>query len=304
MTLTQKYIWLLDIIHKSGESGITFRDISTRWVSDHNLSDRPLDRATFNRWKDGIQEQFKIVIVNEKKPPYRYSILDPEIIEGNKMNKWLLDSVSVGTTLLGNLDIQDKILLEEIPSGRAHLATIVSALKHNHKVQITYRSFGKIYSSTFAIEPLCVKLYNNRWYVVGNSYPDGEQRRYTYGLDRIEETRELKEVFPYPEDFNTKEYFHDYIGVSRWADPVEGPIKFRVYNPHKYYIMSLPIHHSQRLLVDEGDYAEFEVNVAPTEEFFMEMLRGGSWIEVLSPKEVVDQMKGWVEELYSVYNKK
>ena len=69
------------------------------------------------------------------------------------------------------------------------------------------------------------------------------------------------------------------------------------------YIMSLPLHHSQRLLVDEGDYAEFEVKVAPTEEFFMEMLHGGSWIEVLSPKEVVDQMKGWVEDLYNVYNK-
>jgi predicted DNA-binding transcriptional regulator YafY len=195
-------------------------------------------------------------------------------------------------------------LLEEIPSGRANLATIVSAMKHNHKVQLTYRGFGKIYSSTFAIEPLCVKLYNNRWYVVGDSYPYGERKRNTYGLDRIEETNELKEVFAYPEDFNAAEYFHDYIGVSRWTVPFEEPIKFRVYNPHKYYIMSLPIHHSQRLLVDEGDYAEFEVKVAPTEEFFMEMLHGGSWIEVLSPKEVVDQMKGWVEELYNVYNKK
>lgn len=46
----------------------------------------------------------------------------------------------------------------------------------------------------------------------------------------------------------------------------------------------------------------FEVSVAPTEEFFMEMLRGGSWIEILSPVEVVDQMKGWVEGLYNVYN--
>ncbi len=303
MTQTEKYIWLLNTIHQSRSRGISLREISNKW-RDYMSTEKPLDRATFNRWKAAVELQFHVNIECNAKGGYRYYIANPEDINEDRVRKWLLDSVSTGSTLLGNLDIKDRILLEEIPSGRANLATIVSAMKHNHKVQLTYRGFGKIYSSTFAIEPLCVKLYNNRWYVVGDSYPYGERKRNTYGLDRIEETNELKEVFAYPEDFNAAEYFHDYIGVSRWTVPFEEPIKFRVYNPHKYYIMSLPIHHSQRLLVDEGDYAEFEVKVAPTEEFFMEMLHGGSWIEVLSPKEVVDQMKGWVEELYNVYNKK
>ncbi|WP_301425223.1 YafY family protein [Bacteroides caecimuris] len=303
MTQTEKYIWLLNTIHQSRSRGISLREISDKW-RDYMSTEKPLDRATFNRWKTAVELQFHVNIECNTKGGYRYYITNPDDINDDRVRKWLLDSVSTGTTLLSNLDIKDRILLEEIPSGRANLATIVSAMKHNHKVQITYRGFGKIYSSTFAIEPLCVKLYNNRWYVVGDSYPNGEWRRSTYGLDRIEETIELKEEFAYPQDFDAKEYFHDYIGVSRWVDPVEEPIRFRVYNPHKYYIMSLPIHHSQRLVVDEGDYAEFEVKVAPTEEFFMEMLHGGSWIEVLSPKEVVDQMKGWVEELYNVYNKK
>lgn len=302
MTQTEKYIWLLNTIHQSRDRGISLKEISDKW-RDYMSTEKPLDRTTFNRWKAAIELQFKIDIKCNKSVGYRYYIARPEDIEDDKVRKWLLDSVSMGTTLLNSLDIKDRILLDEIPSGRANLATIVAAMKHNHRLQITYRGFGKIYSSTFAIEPLCVKLYNNRWYVAGDSYPYGEHKRLIYGLDRVEEAIDLKETFTFPEDFDAAEYFNDYIGVSRWADPIQEPIKFRVYNPHKYYIMSLPIHHSQRLLVDEGDYAEFEVKVAPTEEFFMEMLRGGSWIEVLSPKEVVDQMKEWIDELYNVYNK-
>ncbi|MCM1450724.1 MAG: WYL domain-containing protein [Clostridium sp.] len=302
MTQTEKYIWLLNTIHQSRSKGLTLREISDKW-RDYMSTDKPLDRATFNRWKDAVGLQFHVDIECNAKDGYRYYIANPEEIDDDKVSKWLLDSISIGTTLQGNLDIKDRILLEEIPSGRSYLATIITAMKHNHKAQIAYRGFGKASGSKFAIEPLCVKLYNNRWYVVGDSYPKGERQRRIYGLDRIEELIELNEAFSFPEDFDAEEYFNDYIGVSRWAEPIDDPIKFRVYNPHKHYIMSLPIHHSQRLVVDEGDYADFEVKVAPSEEFFMEMLHGGSWIEVLSPTEVVEQMKGWVEELYNVYNK-
>lgn len=304
MTKTEKYIWILKTIHDSkSRGGISLRDISEKW-KDKMSTDKPLNRTTFSRWIDEIGLQFGVTIKPEKRPPYRYYIEDPETIDNDKVSKWLVDSVSMGTTLMNNLDIKNRILPEEIPSGHSHLATIITAMKRNHKVQITYRGFGKICNSTFAIEPLCVKLYNNRWYVVGDNYPYGIWHRSTYGLDRIEEAHEINETFSFPDDFDAEEYFNDFIGVSRRVSPIEDPIRFRVYNPHRYYIMTLPIHHSQRLLVDEGDYAEFEIKVAPTEEFFMEMLHAGSMIEVLEPKEVVDEMKRWVNDLYNVYNRK
>lgn len=96
-------------------------------------------------------------------------------------------------------------------------------------------------------------------------------------------------------------YIGDCIGVSRRSAAETQTIRFRVYEPHKNYIKTLPIHHSQALIVDEGEYAEFVARVAPTEESFIEMLQGGSWIEVLSPDEVVDEMKQWVKDLYNVY---
>lgn len=300
MTQTEKYIWLLNTIHQSRSRGITLKEISDKW-QDYMSTEKGLDRATFNRWKAGIELQFHVIIECHKHGGYRYYVANPEDIDEDRLSKWLLDSVSMGTTLMGSLDLKDRILLDEIPSGRDNLTTIITAMKHNHKVQITYRGFGKIYASTFAIKPLCVKLFKKRWYVVGESYFNNKWQQLTYGLDRIEEVTELNETFTFPEDFDAQEYFGDCIGVSRRSATETQPIRFRVYEPHKNYIKTLPIHHSQTLIVDEGEYAEFEVRVAPTEEFFIEMLQGGSWIEVLSPDEVVDEMKQWVKDLYNVY---
>ncbi len=305
MTQTQKHIWLLNTILRSGERGLSRREISDKWLKDQNLSDKPLDRTTFDRWKNAIQEQFHIKIENENKPPYRYHIANPEVIKGDKVSKWLLDSLSMGTTLMGGIGLKHRILLEQIPSGHEHLATIITAMKSNHRIQITYRGFGSYYSSTFPISPLCVKLYKNRWYVVGQCFYKGQWREIIYGLDRIEEASVLDDTFSYPEDFNAEDYFDGTLGVSLYEKVKIETIRIRVEYPHAHYVKTLPIHPSQKLIIDEeGEYAEFDITVRPTEEFFMEMLHGGAWIEVLSPAHVVEQMKGWVNDLYDIYNRK
>lgn len=300
MTQTEKYIWLLNTIHRAG--AISLKDLSERW-KEYMSTDKPLDRATFNRWKEAIGLQWNINIDCKRRGGYKYYISNPEEIDEDKLKKWLVDSFSVGNALMEALNIKNRILLEHVPSGHTHLTTIVSAMKGNRKLEIEYRGFAKQYSSRFPINPLCVKLYKNRWYVVGENCYYGEWRKTIYALDRIENARELSETFTMPEDFDANEYFADYIGVSRRTNVKPELIRIKVWEPHKYYIMSLPIHHSQRLILDKGEYAEFELTLAPTEEFFMEMLHGGSWIEVLSPPKVVAQMKDWVNELYYVYNK-
>ena len=43
----------------------------------------------------------------------------------------------------------------------------------------------------------------------------------------------------------------------------------RAYRDHIPYMNSLPLHHSQRLLEDNGEYADFELFLAPTFDFIM-----------------------------------
>ena len=141
--------------------------------------------------------------------------------------------------------------------------------------------------------------------MVGQCFYREQWQEIIYGLDRIEEARVLDETFKYPKDFNAEDFFDGTLGVSLYEKVKIETIRIRVEYPHAHYVKTLPIHPSQKLIVDEiGDYAEFDITVRPTEEFFMEMLHGGAWIEVLSPDHVVEQMKGWVNDLYNVYNRK
>ena len=45
----------------------------------------------------------------------------------------------------------------------------------------------------------------------------------------------------------------------------------------QYYLNSLPLHHSQRLIEDCGEYADFELYLSPTYDFIMKLLQSGRW---------------------------
>ena len=123
MTQLQKYIWLIDTIRSHGK--ISHKDLSDEWERDKNLSDyKPLHRGTFNRWRDAIADRFGIIIECQKSGGYLYYIANPEDIEDNKLKQWMLDTFAVGNIVGDNLALKDRILIDEIPSGRSHLQSI------------------------------------------------------------------------------------------------------------------------------------------------------------------------------------
>lgn len=135
---------------------------------------------------------------------YLYYISNPEDIDEDKLKKWMLDSFAVGNIIGENLSLKGRILVDEIPSGRDHLTTILDAMKENRVVNITYRPFKKERNYTFPIEPYCVKLFDNRWYVLGHNNRDEIK---IYALDRLESVEPTSTLFKLPKDFDATEYF-------------------------------------------------------------------------------------------------
>lgn len=66
-------------------------------------------------------------------------------------------------------------------------------------------------------------------------------------------------------------------------------------------MQSLPLHKSQKLLCDEGGYADFELYLAPTYDFIMKLLHTGAMIEVLEPASLRKTIKGWISDMYQLY---
>ena len=298
MNQLPKYTWLIETIRRAGK--ISHKELSEKWQSHKELSDcRPLSRATFNRWREAIYDQFSIMIDCQKTGGYLYYIANPRDIDDDKLRKWMLDSYAVGNVIGENLSLKGRILVDEIPSGRDHLTTILEAMKDNRVVTITYQSFKKLQSHTFPIEPYCVKLFENRWYVVAHNTHYDDIR--LYGLDRIENVEVTGETFKLPKDFDAEEYFSTAHGIVVGTGEKPEKIVLRANEAHKPYMKSLPLHHSQRLIEDAGEYADFELFLAPTYDFVMRLLSVGSMVEVIEPAHLRRTMRGWISDMYQLY---
>ena len=295
MTQEQKYVWLIKTIYDAKE--ISLEDISLKWRDDNGYGpDYKLPRATFYRWKNAIWEQHGIYIVGSQSTK-KFSIDNPEVIEKGSVIKWMLDTLATGTLINENLDMSNRILVSHIPSGNDYLKPIIEAMKENRKIEIEYRQFGNDYSSTFPIEPYCVKLFEGRWYVLGkNNF--GKIR--VYCLDRIKDLNTLDETFKLPKDFDAA--FESHYGVVIGNDIKRRHIVLRVFGVQKDYIESLPLHESQELIAETEKYADFSLYIAPTFDFQQKLLSFGSSVEVIKPIELRNEMKNWIAEMAKLYN--
>lgn len=298
MTQLQKYTWLIETIRRAGK--ISHRDLSDKWERCKDLSDcKPLHRATFNRWRDAIFSQFGIIIDCQRVGGYLYYIANPEDIDEDELKKWMLDSFAVGNLIGENLSLKDRILVDQIPSGRDYLTTILEAMKENRVINIEYKAFKYSRSFKIPVEPYCVKLHENRWYMLGHNLSKDTIR--LYGLDRIESMEITEQEYKLPKDFSASEYFSNYFGIVTDDRVKPERVILRADKNHTPYLKSLPLHHSQRLIEDTGEYADFELYLSPTYDFVMKLLQTGAMIEVIEPVSLRKAMKGWIYEMHELY---
>lgn len=298
MNQLQKYSWLIDTIRCAGK--ISHKDLSDLWERNKELSDsKPLHRSTFNRWRDAIFSQFGIIISCDKTGGYLYYIENPEDIHDDRLKKWMLDYFGVGSVISEYSSLKDRIVVEEIPSGRDHMTAILKAMQNDHIILISYRPFNTDYCYTFTVEPFCLRLFENRWYLLGRDNRDDIR---IYSLDCIESVEETSEVFKLPKGFSADKFFSKRYGVviGQNVEPVS--IVVRVNEHHKNFFKAHPLHHSQRLIEDCGEYADFELLLSPTYDFVMRLLQVGPMVEVISPDSLRETIKDWISDMFNIYS--
>lgn len=295
--LLKRYLWLIDTLKRNGE--LTFDEIADKWdTSSVNDSGSVLTKRTFYNHCQAIARHFGIDIECRRGRGLNlYRIVNPETIEENSLTKWALDSFSLGELLLGNADIVDKILLEDIPSGREWLEPLLTSLQQNREVDLTYENFVgiKFYG---IVCPLCVKLFKRRWYVLTQL---ADRRMRIFSLDRIKSLELTNQKFNYPEDFSPEEYFHDVFGIIAGVDRNVENIEIRAYAELPGYLRSLPIHHSQKELKSKDGHADFSLRLIPTFDFIQELLLHRDQLEVLQPPSLREEITELISKMKSRY---
>lgn len=295
--LLKRYLWLIDTLKRNGE--LTFEEISAKWDSSStNDNGSKLTKRTFYNHCQAVARHFGILIECRRGRGLNlYSIANPEAIEENSLTKWVLDSFSLGELLLGNKTISEKILLEDIPSGREWLEPILQALQSNKEMEIEYENFvGAKFSGR--VQPLCVKLFKRRWYVL--TLLDNDRNR-IFSLDRVRNLKVSDRTFDYPKGFSAAEYFQNYFGIIAGIEQKVENIKIRTYAELPGYLRSLPIHHSQRELESKDGHTDFSLRLVPTFDFIQELLLHRDQLEVLEPQTLRDEISILIARMARLY---
>lgn len=288
-------MWLISTIYDAGK--ISFKDIASKWNNAYiNDLRQPLKLRTFHNHRNAILMQFGVVIECQRGSNLYY-IDNPDALENDSINQWLLDSFAVSNLLMDNRSISDRIILEDVPSGRYYLEIITSAMRDNHQIVIDYEDFFGNTIQGLKINPYFIRLFKRRWYVMALVLPEKEIHR--FGLDRIKHIEVLESKFTYPKDFSPQDYYRDYYGVFHDAKPMT--IRVKAYCEKPYYLRSLPLHHSQREIESNADYTIFEYKIAPTYDFIQEVLSHGNQLEVISPDAFRQQVKAIIQEMRDFY---
>jgi len=280
---------------------ITFEEICERWCkSSLNEGEDDLPRRTFHSHRTAIEQMFDINIDCDKRGGYKYYINNSDDLEKGGVRSWLINSFAVNHLINESHKLKHRILFERIPSGQLYLTPIIEAMRDGLTLEITYCSFWRDESTTFEIEPYCVKIFRQRWYVVARN-PCYDTLR-IYSLDRMSGLRATETPFKLPEHFDPEAIFDHSFGIILSGEVVPCTVQLRVSGVKRRYLQTLPLHPSQEETQTLEDHSIFSYFIAPTFDFRQELLSHGDEVEVLSPDWFRAEMKEIAQNMNRLYS--
>lgn len=296
--LFREYIWLVNTIYKARK--ISLSEINDKWIETEMSGGVEFSRTTFHRHKIAIEEMFGIYIDCDRKDGFKYYIGNEYVLQENSVQNWMLSTLSVSSLLAESMSLNERILLENVPSGGEKLNMLIKAMKESRKISITYRRYGGHATRTFDIEPYCVKLFGQRWYLLGRFADRGFA---TFSLDRMLEVEMNDEKFKIDEDFDAASNFSDCFGVMLDENSKPEKVLIRAYGYEPYYLRDLPLHHSQHEIQSTEEYSDFELRLKITSDFKSKLLSRGEWIEILEPKALAEEIVEWHQKAIERYKR-
>ena len=295
----KEYIWLVNTIRKAGK--ISFAELQKKWRDTDMSEGVELARATFIRHKDAIEDIFGIYIECERRNGYTYYIGNEDVLAEESVQNWMLSTLSVSNDVSESLSLQDRILLESIPSEYGRLGEMTEAMKKRVCLRMTYKKYGNAEPKVVTLEPYCIKLFKRRWYVFGRLH-DAEGDSYRiYSFDRVKEIELTDLHYDLPADFSAKELFKDYYGILLSHDTEAERIVVRAYANERFYVRDLPIHHSQQEIGAGEGYADFELRMHATSDFCSHVLSRSNQLQVLEPAWLVKKIKAMLQDALERY---
>lgn len=303
-SLFKEYIWLVNTIKRARR--ISFAEIQEKWLDTEMSGGVEFARSTFNRHKDAIQDIFGINIDCDRKGGYKYYIANEKVLREDTVQNWIVSTMSVNDVISDSKALHDRIVLQQIPCDE-YLETFIDAMKRKVRVEVKYRRYESDNVTEVDFEPYCLKLFNQRWYVLAHFHRDatpekGERDYYgVYSFDRMQEVSLTNVKFEVRDDFDAQDYFSECFGVFASESTPAERIVLRAYNKQRYYLNDLPLHHSQKVIGRGENYTDFEYYIRPTIDFCGHILSLANQLKVICPQSLADKIRQMAMDTLEMY---
>ena len=243
---------------------------------------------------------FKNELTTEELTNLRSTIKMLNRYRGIPANAWLEEVISNLEYRFGvKANSENLISFEQndMLKGLEHLSGLIDVTINHQTIELSYKSYGKD-KRQIQVYPYYIKQYNGRWFLFGMNAT--KNRIESYALDRIEEYGLSDKPFVKNESVDFSTFFDDVIGVSVPYDDniVTEEIVLRFSEKRFPYVVSKPIHHTQKVL--DEPYT-ISIKVKPNRELSQQIFSFIPDVEVLSPEWLRNEIRDKIQENLKKY---
>ena len=178
------------------------------------------------------------------------------------------------------------ISFEQVPAyvGTTWLRLLYEAIRAQTPLWLTYQPFQAPAGRRELVHPHFLKQYNHRWFLLGLNAHDVHITS-TYALDRIQNIEPAAAAYR-PAELSPDTYFQHVIGASVPPEGQVQEIHLRFSVSRAPYILTKPLHPTQRTVAETTAGTEVTLHLIPTRELITLLLSFGADVAVLAPASV------------------
>lgn len=287
MAIQDKNFRLMSIAQflRSKPKGANFKEIlkhleelhyQESFSNDLASSQKTLKRDLALLLEMGIEIQFK-------RSTMTYQIINDSF---SKNSQTIFDNILlVNAYKKAENNAQIMIFEKRQASGLHNLEGLVFAIKNSKTIIFNYTKHWEGFPNKKVLEPYALKEFKNRWYLLANEVDGKDFFIKTFGLDRISDLEISTKPFSKNEVDVNQMFVNSFGIISTIGQKPETIILSFDYEQGKF-VKSLPIHHSQKVLVDNDSEYRIELTLVPTYDFYQELLTHTGRMKILSPENV------------------
>jgi len=274
---------------------MSFQEIQDEMLNDPDAIEEKLQTSqrTLQRDIKAIASIYEIEIESDPSTNKYYIKDDIEDIQTKRLreNFEIVNAIRMSKGFGNTLIFENRRHL-----GTEHMAGLIHAIQNNIFVEFNYHKFWDGSHSSRKVKPLSLKEARNRWYLIALDEKDDAIKNFS--IDRIEELNITQLKFK-PVTYNAHKEFKESFGIINGTDEKAIDVILSFTLQQGRYINSLPLHDSQKMILENKDEIRFSYFIKPTYDFRMELLSYGDQVRVVEPKSLQKEIR---EQLQSALN--